>query len=162
MALLSGFFEGFVGHSVSVSFKNSLVFEVDLNGTTAGASHVCGKTGARQSIEGSIEYGAYSWATCGWTSNSGLSPTVCPTAAEAKMNIDPAARATRANCKDFCIVFLPRFLFAQRRIEPRRELMTLLGGAVAAWPLLRVPAAVRREGISPNCMPLSVSTMWMV
>ena len=45
----------------------------NVNGTTACASQVCGKTGARQIIEGGIEYGAYSWATYGWTSNSGLS-----------------------------------------------------------------------------------------
>jgi hypothetical protein len=30
------------------------------------------------------------------------------------MSIDPAARA---NCKDFCIVFLRLFLFTHRRIE---------------------------------------------
>ena len=36
---------------------------------------------AASSLQGSIEYGAYSWATCGWTSNSGLGSTVCPTAA---------------------------------------------------------------------------------
>ncbi len=54
------------------------------------------------------------------------------------MNIESIARA---NCKDFRIVFLRRFLFTYRRIELRRELMTFLGGAVAAWRLLRVPAA---------------------
>src|SRR6266540_160957 len=42
---------------------------------TACMSHVCGKTGARQIIEGSTEYGAYSWAICGWTWNNGLSLT---------------------------------------------------------------------------------------
>ena len=81
----------------------------NVNGTTACTSHVCGKTGARQIIEGSTECGAYSWAICGWTSNSGLGLTVASSAiaAEAKMNIDPAARA---NCKDFRITFLRRFL----------------------------------------------------
>jgi hypothetical protein len=95
---------------------------------------VRGKTGARQIIEGSTEYGAYSWAICGWTWNSGLRFTLasCAIAAEAKMNIEPAVRA---NCKDFLIVFLRRFLFTFRRIGLRRELMTFLGGAVAAWPL---------------------------
>jgi len=68
-------------------------------------SHVYGKTGARQIIGDSIEYGAYSWAICGWTWNSGLNLTVASwaIATEAKMNIDPAARA---NCKDFRIAFL--------------------------------------------------------
>src|SRR6266550_3336920 len=77
------------------------------NGTTGCASHMCGKTGARQIIEGRTEYGAYSWALCGWTWNSGLSLTVTSwaIAADAKMKIDPAARA---NCKDFRIVFLRR------------------------------------------------------
>jgi hypothetical protein len=85
----------------------------NVNGTTAGMSHVCGKTGARHIIEGGTEYGAYpygagSWAICGWTWNSGLSLTGASwaIAAEDKMNIDPAARA---NCKDFRIVFLHRF-----------------------------------------------------
>jgi hypothetical protein len=81
-----------------------------VNGTTACTSHVCGKTGARQLIEGSTQYGAYSlvysWVACGWTRNSGLSLTVasCAIAAEAK-NVDPA---TRANCRDFRTVFLRR------------------------------------------------------
>jgi hypothetical protein len=72
---------------------------------------VCGKTGARQIIEGSTECGEYSWAICGWTWNGGLSLTVASwaIAAEVKMNIDPAARA---NCKGLRIVFLRRFLFA--------------------------------------------------
>jgi hypothetical protein len=76
-----------------------------VNGTTAGTSHICGKTGVRQIIKDGTEYGAYSWAICGWTWNSGLSLTVASwaIAAEAKMNIDPAARA---NCKDFRIIFL--------------------------------------------------------
>jgi hypothetical protein len=71
----------------------------NVNGTTACTSHVCGRTGARQIIEGSTEYGACSWAICGWTWNSGLSLTVASwaIAAEPKMNIDPTARA---NCKD--------------------------------------------------------------
>ena len=88
----------------------------NVNGTTACTSHVCGKTGARQIIEGSTECGAYSWAICGWTSNSGLGLTVASSAiaAEAKMNIDPAARA---NCKDFRITFLRRFLVTHRRID---------------------------------------------
>jgi hypothetical protein len=63
-------------------------------------SHVSGKTGARQIIEGMTGYGAYSWAICGWTWNSRLRLTVASwaNAAEAKMSIDPVARA---NCKDF-------------------------------------------------------------
>jgi hypothetical protein len=98
----------------------------NVNGTTACSSHVCGKTGARQIIEGSTEYGAYSWAISGWTWNSGLSLTVASwaVAAEVKMNIDPAARA---NCKDFRIVFLRRFLLSAARWQRGR--------------LLRVPAA---------------------
>lgn len=77
----------------------------NVNGTTACMSHVGGKTGARQFIEGSTEYGAYSWAISGWTWNSGLSLSVASwaIAAEEKINIDPAVRV---NCKDFCIVFL--------------------------------------------------------
>jgi hypothetical protein len=47
-------------------------------------------------------------------------------AAEAKMNIDPAARA---NCKDFRIVFLRRFLLTLSAAQWRRG------------RLLRVPAA---------------------
>src|SRR5271166_3500598 len=78
----------------------------NVNGTTVCASHVSGITGARHVIEGNIEYGD-SWLICGWTSNSGLNLTVAfwAIAAEAKMSIDPAARA---NCKDFGIVFLPK------------------------------------------------------
>ena len=89
----------------------------NVNGATACTSHVCGKTGARQIIEGSTEYGAYSWAICGWTWNGGLSLTVASwaIAAEVKINIDPAARA---HCEDFRIVCLRRFSFAHRRIEP--------------------------------------------
>jgi hypothetical protein len=100
----------------------------NVNGATACTSHVCGKTGARQIIEGSTGYGAYSWAICGWTWNSGLNLTVASwaVAAEAKMNIDPAARA---NCKDFRIVFLRRFLFTLSAARWRRG------------RLLRVPAA---------------------
>src|SRR5712692_5177853 len=66
----------------------------------------------------STEYGAYSWAICGWSWNSGLGLTVASwaIAAEAKMSIDPAARA---NCKDFRIVFLRRFLFTHRRIAAK-------------------------------------------
>jgi len=79
----------------------------NVNGTTACASHVCGKTGARQIIAGNTEYGACSWAICGWTWNSGLSRTVASwaIAAEAKINVEPAARA---NCKELRIVFLRR------------------------------------------------------
>jgi hypothetical protein len=99
-----------------------------VNGTTAGTSHICGKTGVRQIIKGSTEYGAYSWAICGWTWNNGLNLTVASwaIAAEVKMNIDPAARA---NCKDFRIVFLRRFLFTLSAARWRRG------------RLLRVPAA---------------------
>jgi hypothetical protein len=98
-----------------------------VNGTTAGTSHICGKTGVRQIIKGSTEYGAYSWAICGWTWNNGgwtwnngLNLTVASwaIAAEVKMKIDPAARV---NCKDFRIVFLRRFLCTHRRIELPRE-----------------------------------------
>jgi hypothetical protein len=108
----------------------------NVNGTTACTSHVCGKTGARQIIEGSTAYGAYSWAISGWTWNSGLNLTVASwaVAAEAKMNIDPAARA---NCKDFRIVFLRRFLFTARWRRGR---------------LLRVPAA---DGRTMQEFPLS-------
>src|SRR6202048_3920270 len=78
----------------------------NVNGTTVCMSHVSGITGARHVIEGNIEYG-YSWLICGWTSNNGLTLTVAcwAIAVEAKMSIDPAARA---NCKDFGIVFLLR------------------------------------------------------
>src|SRR6266478_5785480 len=99
-------------------------FSSNVNGTTACMSHVSGITGVRHIIDGNTEYNGYSWPICGWTwnaiggwtSNSGLNPTVASwaIAAEAKMSIDPAARA---NCKDFRIVFLRRFLFAHRRIE---------------------------------------------
>jgi hypothetical protein len=86
------------------------------NGTTGGASHGGGKTGVRQIIEGRTEYGTYSWALCGWTWNSGLSLAAVswPTAADARMDIDPAAKA---NCKDFRIVFLRRSFDCTRRIE---------------------------------------------
>jgi hypothetical protein len=106
-----------------------------VNGTTAGTSHICGKTGVRQIIKGSTEYGAYSWAICGWTWNNGgwtwnngLNLTVASwaIAAEVKMNIDPAARA---NCKGLRIVFLRRFLF------------TLSAARWQRGRLLRVPAA---------------------
>src|SRR5216683_2088710 len=99
-------------------------FSSNVNGTTACMSHVSGITGVRHIIDGNTEYNGYSWPICGWTwnaiggwtSNSGLNPTVASwaIAAEAKMSIDPAARA---NCKDFCIVFLRLFLFTHRRIE---------------------------------------------
>ena len=56
----------------------------NVNGTTACMSHVGGKTGARQVIEGSTEYGAYSWAISGWTWNSGLSLSVASWAIAAK------------------------------------------------------------------------------
>jgi hypothetical protein len=111
----------------------------NVNGATACTSHVCGKTGARQIIEGSTGYGAYSWAICGWTWNSGLNLTAASwaVAAEAKMNIDPAARA---NCKDFRIVFLRRFLFTLSAARWRRG------------RLLRVPAA---DGRTMQEFPLS-------
>jgi hypothetical protein len=44
----------------------------NVNGTTTCASHVCGKTGARQIVEANTECGAYSWAICGRISKSGL------------------------------------------------------------------------------------------
>jgi hypothetical protein len=98
----------------------------------------------RHIIDGNTEYNAYSWPICGWiwnaiggwTSNSGLNPTVASwaIAAEAKMSIDPAARA---NCKDFRIVFLRRFLFTARWRRGR---------------LLRVPAA---DGRTMQEFPLS-------
>jgi hypothetical protein len=96
--------------------RSGALVSSNVKGTTACTSHVCGKTGARQIIEGSTEYGAYSWEICGWTWNSGLSLTVASwaMAAEAKMNIDPAARANR---KELCIVFLRQSLFTHRRIE---------------------------------------------
>jgi hypothetical protein len=79
-------------------------FSSNVNGTTVCVSHVSGMTGARHVIEGNIEYG-YAWLICGWTPNSGSNLTVAcwAIAVEAKMSIDPAARA---NCKDFGIVFL--------------------------------------------------------
>jgi hypothetical protein len=106
-------------------------------------SHVSGITGVRHIIDGNTEYNGYSWPICGWIWNSGLNLTVASwaIATEAKMNIDPAARA---NCKDFRIAFLRRFLFTHRRIELRRE-----------WRrgrLLRVPAA---DGRTMQEFPLS-------
>src|SRR5229473_3863892 len=89
----------------------------------------------------SAEYGAYSWAICGWTWNSGLSLTVASwaIAAEAKMNIEPAARA---NCKDFRICFSPSiFVHIPSDRATARAHNLILVGQWRRGRLLRVPAA---------------------
>jgi hypothetical protein len=119
--------------------RSRMLISSNVNG--ACMSHVSGKTGARQIIEGSIGYGPYSWTICGWTWNSRLRLTVasCANAAEAKMSIDPVARA---NCKDFRMVFL------RRKGTPARSLGTGAG----------LPSSGRRrdKAVTLGAIPITV------
>ena len=122
-------------HSVRLGGAVRGRFPSNVNGTTVCVSHVSGITGARHVIEGNIEYG-YSWLICGWTSNSGLNLTVAcwAIAVEAKMSIDPAARA---NCKDFGIVSLrtagERWFGYRKKQQPARLKVRDEDRAATSW-----------------------------